>query len=295
MKFLIFPFLLYILSCTPAPITSISDTDSRETTWAPLSVSFIDVGQGDAILVQNERKNVLIDAGTYNRGSDVHEFITTVGNVDTLHTIIATHPHADHIGGLIHIIDNIPVLEVIDPGVTHTTATYQDYITAIETNDINHTIGRAGMTRELCDITVMRIVHPVEPSEDHLNNSSIVAHVTNGTHSFLFTGDTEAEAEAEMLQRGEYVRADVLKVGHHGSRTSTTAAFLNVVRPQIAVVMCGEGNRYGHPHTEVTERLEAIGTEVYQSNLDGTVRVVSDREELRVERGAVVYSLGESR
>ena len=291
MKYLILSLLLYLLSCSPAPITSIGDTDSRETIWAPLSVSFIDVGQGDAVLIQTERKNVLIDAGTTSKGADVYEFITTVGNVDTLHIIIATHPHADHIGGLIYIINNLPVLEVIDPGVPNTSDTYEWYITAIESNNVTLTTGRAGMTRNLCDVTIMRIVHPVEPSENHPNNASIVAHISNGTHSFLFTGDAEAEGEAEMLQRGEYVRADVLKVGHHGSHTSTTTEFLDAVRPKIAVIMCGEGNTYGHPHDEVTERLEGIGAEVYRMDLDGMVRVVSDREELRVERGAVVYSL----
>ncbi len=190
--------------------------------------------------------------------------------------VISTHPHEDHIGGLISVLENFPVGEVIDPAVAHTTKTFEKYLTLIDEKDITFTEGRAGMRRELGGGAALEILHPVSPSSRHLNNASIVARLTFGETAFLFAGDAEEEAEAEMLQHSAKLKSNVLKVGHHGSQTSSNKEFLQAVGPEVAVIMCGAGNSYGHPHAETLEKLAAASARVYRTDLDGTVVITTD-------------------
>ena len=203
--------------------------------------------------------------------------------------IVNTHGHADHIGGLITVLETFPVREVIDPAVVHTTKTFEDYLTLIDQKNIKFTAGRAG-NQDLGDGITMTLLHPVEPSSAHLNDASVVTKVEYNQVSFLFTGDAEAASERDMLERGEQLRSTVLKVGHHGSRTSTTPAFLRAVSPAVAVIMAGAGNRYGHPHPETISKLGAAGVDVYRTDLQGTIVVMSDGEgfEVRTEKKAEV-------
>ena len=234
---------------------------------------FIDVGQGDSILIQTSSQNILIDGG--NRGDTVVDYLISQG-VDNLELIIGTHPHADHIGGLINVMEAIPVDEVIDPGVAHTTITFEDYLDIIDEKDIKFTEGRAGMTRDLGGGAELEIIHPVSPSSNHLNNASIVARITFGQISFLLTGDAESDAESEMLARDYILESTILKVGHHGSNTSTTQAFLNAVNPEVAVIMCGLDNTYGHPHEETLNKLSLANVSIYRTDLHGNVIIKTD-------------------
>lgn len=238
-----------------------------------LEVHFIDVGQGDSILIQTTSKNILIDGG--NRGNIALNYLNNRG-IETLDLVIGTHPHADHIGGLINVMEAIPVREVIDPGVVHTTKTFEDYLTLIDEKNIKFSEGRAGMTRDLGGGAAMQIIHPSSPSSSHLNNASIVARVTFGQISFLFTGDAEAEAESQILNRGYTLDSTILKVGHHGSRTSTTAAFLSAVGPDAGVIMCGTGNTYGHPHKETLHKLHSAGVNIYRTDIQGNIIITTD-------------------
>ncbi len=238
-----------------------------------LKAHFIDVGQGDAILIQTPSQNILIDAG--ERGNTVVNYLKSQG-VHSLDLVIGTHPHADHIGGLINVMEALPVKEVIDPGVAHTTKTFEDYLTLIDRKDIPFTEGRAGMSRDLGGGAKMQILHPSSPSSSHLNNASIVVRITFDQVSFMLTGDVEATAESRILGRGYTLTSTVLKVGHHGSSTSTTSSFLRAVNPGVAVIMCGSNNRYGHPHEETLANLSAAGVDIYRTDKQGTIIVTTN-------------------
>ncbi len=247
--------------------------DSRAPPAGQLKVHFIDVGQGDSIFIETPEQNILIDGG--NRGDTVVHYLQALG-VRKLDLVVGTHPHADHIGGLINVMENIEVEAIMDPGVVHTTITFEDYLTLIDEKDIKFIEGRAGMQKDLGGGAELKVVHPVSPSSNDLNNASIVARMTYGDVSFLFTGDAEKEAEAEMLNRDYVLQSTVLKAGHHGSRTSTTREFLDAVKPETAVIMCGRDNSYGHPHEETLEQLSGANVDIYRTDLNGTIIVTTD-------------------
>jgi competence protein ComEC len=243
------------------------------------TVHFIDVGQGDSIYIKTSTHDILIDAG--ERGDIVTKYLKEQ-QVDDLELVISTHPHSDHIGGLIDVLENIPVEEVIDPGVVHTSKTFEDYLTLIDEKGIRFTEGRAGMRRTIEDGTILEILSPAAPDSDDLNNASIVAKFTYGTVSFLFTGDAEKSTEKEILSAGSNLKSTVLKAGHHGSSTSTSDDFLEAVSPKAAVIMCGTGNSYGHPHEEILEKLESADIDIYRTDLLGTIVIETDGKNYRV-------------
>ena len=249
----------------------------------PAEVHFIDVGQGDSIYIRTPSQDILIDAG--ERGDTVVDYLKGQ-NVDDLELVIGTHPHSDHIGGLVDVLEEIPTEEVVDPGVVTTSKTYEDYLTLIDARDITFTEGRAGMKRTFEDGTVLEIFSPASPDEDDLNEASVVAKLTYGKISFLFTGDAGTKSEKEMLKSGYPLKSTVLKAGHHGSSTSTSDDFLEAVSPEAAVIPCGAGNSYGHPHKETLEKLEAADIDIYRTDIMGTIVAETDGKtyEITTER-----------
>ena len=243
-----------------------------------VEVHFIDVGQGDAVFISTPTHKVLIDGG--NRGDTVLNYLRSNG-VNHLDLVIGTHPHADHIGGLIDVLQAVPVSEVIDPAVVHTTRTFEDYLTIIDKKNIPFSEGRVGMTRVFGDVT-FKLLHPENPSENHLNDASIVVMMTYNAIRFLFLGDAEYRSEQEMLRRNHDLSSTVMKVGHHGSHTSTSPAFLHAVSPEVAVIMCGADNRYGHPHAETLENLEQAKVALFRTDIHGTVIVKTDGQQYTV-------------
>jgi len=250
------------------------------------SVHFIDVGQGDAIFVETPQKVMLVDGGWGNSG--VVEYLLDL-EIEYIDIVIGTHPHADHIGGLVDVFYEFEVGEVIDPGITHTTQTFQNYLNAIDLFDIPFTVGRKGMEWELSEHAHMVLVHPVDPMDSPtgnstvINNASIVAHVTLGEITVLLTGDAEKAAEDEMMQEPELLASDILKVGHHGSNSSSQMEFLLAVNPAVSIIQCGEDNQHGHPHGPVLERLNAIGTDIYRTDLHGNIVItITDGTEYEV-------------
>ncbi|HZK24363.1 MAG TPA: MBL fold metallo-hydrolase [Oscillospiraceae bacterium] len=237
-----------------------------------MKVHFIDVGQGDSIFIQTPQQNILIDGG--ERGNTVVDYLTG-SNVNSLDLVISTHPHADHIGGLINVLQKISVKEVIDPGVVHTTQTFADYLTLIDEKDIKYTEGRAGMQRELGGAQ-MQILHPSDPSSSNLNEASIVVKITFGQVSLLLTGDVGQSSLTQMLSSNYHLKSTILKVSHHGSHTGISAAFLTAVTPQAAVIMCGKGNSFGHPHHETLSLLAAGKVDIYRTDLQGTIVITTD-------------------
>ncbi|SES97531.1 ComEC/Rec2 family competence protein [Anaerobranca gottschalkii] len=250
---------------------------SEPTPEGTLKVHFIDVGQGDSILIQEKDYVMLIDGGDRSAGEKVAQYLKELG-IQRINTVVGTHPHADHIGGLIQVLENFTVDEVIDPGVIHTTKTFEDYLTIIDQKNIKFTEGRAGMRVDVKNGFYFKILHPSNPSSRELNNASIVIKLVYGDINFLFTGDIEREAELEILDSvsRQTLKSQVLKVAHHGSSTSTTREFLQMVSPQIGIIMVGEGNRYGHPHEETLDLLREKNITVYRTDLHGTIIITTD-------------------
>lgn len=239
-------------------------------------VHFIDVGQGDCILIEGGGEAVLIDAGENDKGDEVLGYLDSIG-VDKIDLAAGTHPHSDHTGGMDTVLEGMPVgrlmLSDVPDSIVPTTRTYLDLLDAAERAGTEMFYGYPGDQAAVCG-GVLSVLGPVEDYED-LNNESLVIRFDYGESSFLFTGDQEADAEEDLLASGADVDADILKAGHHGSSTSSSAAFLAAVSPEAAVIECGEGNEYGHPHLEVLERLEAASVNVYRTDLDGSVVVTT--------------------
>lgn len=248
-----------------------------------LTVHFLDVGQGDSILIQHETSNILIDGG--DRKIAVVEKITAyleARNVEKLNAVVGTHPHADHIGGLLSVIESFPVKAVFDSGRIHTSKTYESYMALIDENNIPLFTPSRGDTIETGAI-VFDVLHPGQEIEDYcLNNASLVLRLEYGEVSFLFTGDAEKQAELEMIEAEVELDSTVLKIGHHGSNSSSILEFLTLVDPEIAIIQVGEGNRYGHPHKEVLERLRERDIEIYRTDIHGDIVVKTDGTKYKV-------------
>ena len=249
---------------------------------ALLTISVIDVGQGDSILIStSDGHALLIDGGPADASSKVLGAISKAG-CDKLDVLISTHPHADHIGGLARVLDEVPVGKVIDSGKVHTSKTYEGYLEKILAKDIPFALGRAGSSFAL-GLATVKILWPMEPLAGNINDCSIVVHVLYGKFSALLTGDIEEPSQQALIKAASLSPAIVLKVAHHGSDTSTTTAFLSIVRPAIAIISAGMGNTYGHQTANVLARLKASGAKVYRTDLNGTVSVRTDGETWQVE------------
>ncbi len=271
-RFFLLASIIFFAACSSDDNVFTVPSDDPEDSY---EVHFIDIGQGDAIFVATPEKNLLVDGGWRNAG--VVEYLLNL-EVEHIDYVIGTHPHADHIGGLIGVFHNFTVGEVLDPGVVHTTNTFNEYLATIDLYDIPFTVGRKDMQYELSENAYFELLHPVSPSSNHLNNASIVARVHLGEIRVLLTGDLEKEGEADVLKQAELLDSHILKVGHHGSNTSSTMPFLLAVDPEVSIIQCGEGNPYGHPHGPVLQRLSEIDTEVYRNDLHGSIVVTTDGE-----------------
>lgn len=252
------------------------DTSKPEGT---LEVHYIDVGQGDATLIKCGSHAMLIDGGNNNKGTTVQLYLKKQG-VESLDYVIGTHPDADHIGGLDVIVYKYNCEKVIMPDYEKDTRTYQELVDVIHDKNMKITYPVVGEQYALGEAKFTIIAPNSNSYGGNANDYSVAILLEYGKNRFLFTGDAEEASETEMLSNGIELSADVYKVAHHGSRSASTQEFLNAVRPKYAVISCGEGNSYGHPHAEVLNRLRSMGVEVFRTDEQGSIIASSDGENI---------------
>ncbi|MDR0947125.1 MAG: MBL fold metallo-hydrolase [Ruminococcus sp.] len=264
---------------TPPPVSK--NDGEIDDTYA--KVHFINVGQGDSELIINGTDAVLIDAGESDYGQTVTDYIKALG-ITELKYIVATHPHSDHVGGLPVVIENFTVGEIFYPvlpeSMVPTTKTWENVLTAAETADVPMNEVSAGFTFSVgkAEFTV---VSPQKDSQfSDLNDYSVVLKMDFGKTNWLFTGDAEAPAEKSMLASGLDISAEVLKIGHHGSANSSTAEFLEAVKPQVCVIEVGAGNSYGHPTDSALRRLSEVTGKIFRTDISGDIVLNSDGEKI---------------
>lgn len=244
-----------------------------------LEVHYIDVGQGDATLIKCGSHAMLIDGGNNNKGTTVQLYLKKQG-VESLDYVIGTHPDADHIGGLDVIVYKYNCDTVIMPDYEKDTKTYQELVDVIHDKNMKITYPVVGEQYALGEAKFTIIAPNSNSYGGNANDYSVAILLEYGKNRFLFTGDAEEASEAEMLTNGIDISADVYKVAHHGSRSASTQEFLNAVHPKYAVISCGEGNSYGHPHAEVLNRLRSMGVEVFRTDEQGSIIASSDGENI---------------
>jgi len=242
-----------------------------------LVVHFIDVGQGDCTLITCGKEAMLIDAGDNDKGTKIQSYLQKQG-IESLKYVICTHPDADHIGGMDVILYKFSCETILMTEEERETNTYRDVADTMKNKRYQKTLPVIGKSYSLGDAEFM-IVGPVHMQEDS-NNNSIAILLSHGENTFLFTGDAEEEEELDMVESGITLDADVYKAGHHGSRTSSSEKLLEAVSPDYAVISCGEGNSYGHPHSETLNHFRALGIKVFRTDEQGTIIAVSDGREI---------------
>lgn len=286
--------LLSVAACGKKTVKPQTDDPAN----SKLTVHFIDVGQGDSILLESDDDFVLIDGGERDRGDEVADYINECG-ADELKYVIATHPHTDHVGGLREVITGITTENFITVETDCATNTWTKLLNAVDKENINYIDAEVGDTYTFGSAS-FTILAPISDSYDGYNNYSVVTKVTCGDISFMMTGDAEKESEYEMVASGEDLHADVLKCGHHGSSTSTTAKFLKAVDPSYAVISCGKNNEYGHPHKETMQKLNTLGCEILRTDVMGTIIARTDGSTLTFsaaneDLSSHTYQAGESK
>ncbi|NLY43272.1 MAG: MBL fold metallo-hydrolase [Clostridiaceae bacterium] len=276
---------LFLVSCTiqyTAP-----DSLETEEVQGELLVHFLDVGQADCILIQEPGgKAMLIDAGNNADSKFIIDYLEEK-KIERLEYVIGTHPHEDHIGSLDSVIYAFDIGQVFMPKRANTTKTFEDVLQAISDKGLKVTTPKVGDTYTLGEAR-WTILAPNREDYKEINDSSIVIRLVYGDTSFMFTGDAEEESEADILKNSGQItnslKSDVLKVGHHGSSTSTSDSFLEAVSPQYAVICVGKDNSYGHPHRETMKKLSEKGIEIFRTDESGTIIASSDGKTVEVKK-----------
>ncbi|MFW6223151.1 MAG: ComEC/Rec2 family competence protein [Bacteroidota bacterium] len=244
---------------------------------AQLTLTAIDIGQGDAVLVQHESYAILIDGG---RPNDLVADYLKDQDVSQINLMIATHAHADHVGGLIGVLNKKEVDQVWYNGQTHTTLTFERFIDAVLESEAKYHEPSRGEMISFGEMDI-QVLHPEDSAADyegHLHDKNIVIRIVYGDFAAIISGDIERNGELEILASGIDVSAQVLELGHHGSRTSSHPEWLKAVAPELAFWQSGDGNRYGYPHQEIFVDLDYLGISAIGTDTHGTIRIIADKD-----------------
>jgi len=259
--------MLTLSSCLSKPTFNIDKNK--------LLIHYIDVGQGDSILIQIHGKNMLIDAGTTESTKDLINYLKKQ-KISKFDYIIETHPHEDHIGAMSKIIDKFKTDKFYAPKIIANTKAFDNMVASLQKKSLKIRIAKAGLNLDLGNDIKCEILAPNSDAYTDINNYSAVIKLVFGNTTFIFEGDAEKLSEDEMINKGYDLACDVLKVGHHGSRTATSEEFLSQTHPKIAIISCGLNNDYGHPHKPTLSKLNAINSKIYRTDKDGTILLESD-------------------
>ncbi|MBE1304756.1 MBL fold metallo-hydrolase [Clostridium botulinum] len=273
-----------LLICLSIVFTACSQQSSNAVNTSnksnELKVHYIDVGQGDSILVQTKDKNILIDAGTRKSSDSLISYLKKQ-HIKKLDYVIATHPHEDHIGGMPKVIEEFQISNFYAPKKTANTKIFKDMILQLKKKNLKINVAKKGISLDLSNNSSLDFLAPVKDNYENTNDSSAVVKLTHGNTKFLFTGDAEKTSEKDILNSNEDLSSNVLKVGHHGSHSSSSKEFLDKINPKIAIISCGKNNDYGHPHKETMKELNKRNIEVYRTDIDGNIVLTSDGENIK--------------
>lgn len=255
-------------------IEKIDEVDKIELT-DDLTIFYLDVGQADSTLIKSQDKYMLIDAGNNKDGRKLVDYFKKLG-IESFEYVVGTHAHEDHIGGMDDVIENFKIKNFYMPDDITTTKTFEDVLDSLEKNNVTFKTPEIGTKLKLGESNI-EILYVAKDKED-LNDDSIVLKLTYKNTSFLFTGDATNNVEKEILDSN--LESTILKVGHHGSKYSSSANFLTKVRPKYAIISCGKKNDYGHPHDITVQKLEKLNSKIYRTDELGTIVAISDGDNI---------------
>lgn len=266
--------MIFALICSGCSSNNNNTNSNNE-----VKIEVLDIGQGDASLIYTKDEVIMIDTGDVDE-RDRLEKLLKERNISTIDKLIITHPHADHIGGAYVVFKNVNVKEVYDNGDATTSKTYQTYLKNIKQKNIAYHQLKAGDTVDFGDDVSFKVFSPTEKmikNDDDLNNNSIVGQLRYKDFTMLFTGDSERDAEQNMVKSyGNELQSDVLKSPHHGSRTSSSDDYLKTVKAKDVIISLAADNEYGHPHKQTLDRYKKYNMNVYRTNQDGTITITTD-------------------
>ncbi|MBE6063292.1 MAG: MBL fold metallo-hydrolase [Clostridium butyricum] len=247
-------------------------------------VHYIDVGQGDCILIQVNNKNLLIDSGPSSSKHKLMKYLKKL-NISKFDYVIATHPHEDHIGNMSTLIDSFNITNFYAPKVSDNSKTFEEMIYSLKKKNLKITpIKRGTDNIDLGNNTNVYVFSPINTSYDNLNNYSAVLKIQYGNTSFLFTGDAEKEVEQDILNHNDNITADVIKIGHHGSSTSTTPNFLKAVNPSASIISVGKNNVYNHPDKKTLNLLVKNKIPIYRTDINKNIVLISDGNTIKKQK-----------
>lgn len=258
--------------------------DSKVPKDSKLMISYMDVGQGDAAYIKVNGNDILIDAGPRSNSKELLEQLKAK-NIDDFELVIATHPHEDHIGGMVDVFKEYEVKTFYSPKITHTTKTYENLVKAVKDEGLKTKELKGGMVIDLGEGAKFEVFTPQKSEYEELNDYSPIMKLSFGDTSYLFTGDAEKLAEEEALAKYKTsLDSDVIKFGHHGSSSSSSNAFIEAVSPKYGIISCAKDNKYGHPHRETLDIIKKYNIKTFRTDTDGEIILTSDGKSINFNK-----------